>query len=208
MFKNRRTHPDESERVWTARDDNNDPRLTTSWFQPSNDTIQEQEKLLASTYFLVRQGGEFGERLRCVRCGGRHDYITLMCVEKPITGLANGLYAYYRALKEAVREADLTPQDAVRLQEITVVLRQMPDLSKVHPQMARQVVKDIGPSDMQIGAVSLGVLEGISPTQARRLVDKINERGIRPPYSLNPVTQAEVDRALEYKGLQFTRSRW
>lgn len=186
-----------------------DSRLKTSWFQPSDDTMKEQFEILGSMYYLVRQGAEFGERLRCTRCNNRHDYITLMCIEKPISGLANGLYAYYRALKEAKAEHELEEKDLVRLKEIKEVLMQMPDLSKTHPQLARQTVKDIGPSDLRIGAVSLGILEGISATDARRRADRINEQGIRPPFELNPIGQAEFDRALEYKGTpKYNRSRW
>lgn len=183
-------------------------RLKTSWFQPTNDTIKEQELILSQMFFIVRQGDAFGERLRCVECGARHDYITLKCIEKPISGLANGLYAYYRAIKDLQLETELSEGHRTRIEEIERVLMQMPDLSRVHPQLARQVVKDIGPSDLQLGAVSLGILEGISPTQARRLADKINERGIRPRFKLDTVSQAEIDRALEYRGIQFTRSRW
>ena len=185
-----------------------DHRLRTSWFQPTDETMKEQESILSNTYFLVKQGNEFGERLKCTVCGRRHDYITLMCVEKPISGLANGLYAYYRALKDAHVETELKPAQLTRLNEIYEVLQRMPDLSKVHPQLARKVVQDIGPSDLQIGAVSLGILEGISPTEARSLVERINYTGIRPSYTLNPVSQAEIDRALAYRGPQFTRSRW
>lgn len=185
-----------------------DTRLRTSWFQPTNDTMKEQDDLLSQMFYLVRQGDEFGERLRCVECNQRHMYITLKCIEKPISGLANGLYAYYRALKDTRAEHELTPSQHARLQEIQRVLMQMPDLSKVHPELARKMVKDIGPSDLQMGAVSLGILEGISPTKARQLVEKINESGIRPRYELNPVGQHEIDRALEYRGPQFTRSRW
>lgn len=200
MFNNHRT-------VWKQRSDA-ERRLTTSWFQPSNETMKEQDEILAHMYFLVRQGAEFGERLRCTRCNNRHDYITLMCVPKPITGLAGGLYAYYRALKEAKAEHELTPEQLTRLQEVRVLLNKMPDLSTVHPQMARKVVKDIGPSDLEMGAVSLGILEPISPTEARRLVEKINDEGLRPPYSLKKLDRAEVDRALEYSGPKFSRSRW
>lgn len=185
-----------------------DNRLRTSWLQPTNDTMKEQDELLSQMFYLVRQGDEFGERLRCVECNQRHMYITLKCVEKPISGLANGLYAYYRALKDNRAEQELSPSQHARLEEIHRVLMQMPDLSKVHPQLARKMVKDIGPSDLQMGAVSLGILEGISPTKARQLVEKINERGIRPRYELDPLGQHEIDRALEYRGPQFSRSRW
>lgn len=184
-------------------------RLMTSWFQPSNETIREQELILSNMYFLVLQGDTFGERLKCVECGGRHKYITLRCIEKPITGLTNGLYAYYRVVRDNNLENELNPGQRARFQEIQRTLSLMPDLSKVHPQLARQFAKDVGPSDLQLGALSLGILEGISPVEARRLVDKINEKGLKPPYRLSTVTQAEVDRALEYSGPpRFSRSRW
>ena len=185
-----------------------DNRLRTSWLQPTNETMKEQEVLLAQTYFLVLQGDEFGERLRCVRCNRRHNYITLMCIEKPISGLANGLYAYYRALKDSGAERNLKPSDLTRLEEIKNVLQQMPDLSKVHPLLARKMVQDIGPTDMKIGAVSLGILEGISPTHAHELENRINEVGIKPPFKLHDLNQAEIDRALEYSGPKYSRSRW
>lgn len=186
-----------------------DRRLKTSWFQPTPETLKEQDAILSQMYFLVRQGDAFGERLKCRECGARHNYITLRCVEKPITGLANGLYAYYRAIKDANLEKHLSPQNRTRFEEIQVALMNIPDLGSVHPMMARKLVTDIGPSDMQLGALSLGILEGISPTQARLLVEKINERGIKPPYTLDVPTQAEIDRSLEYRGTPtFTRSRW
>lgn len=185
-----------------------DPRLKTSWFQPANETMAEIEKLLANSYFLVRQGDEFGERLKCPRCGLRESYITFMCVPKPITGLFGGLYAYYRAFSDARRETDASPAQLTRFQQIKQILNSMPDLSHVHPLLARKVVKDIGSGDMLLGAVSLGILEPISRTEANRLVERINERGANPRYRLDPVKGYEVARALEYSGPKFTRSRW
>lgn len=183
-------------------------RFMTSWFQPLPETMKEVETLLANVFFLVKQGNEFGERLRCTECGRRHDYITLRCVPKPVTGLMNGLYAYYRAVKDFGVENSLSPSEQHRLLQVGQVLNQMPDLSSVHPQMARQLVKDIGPRDLQVGAVSLGLLEGISPTEARKLEEKINERGVRPPFKLAPVSVGDRTRSTEYRGLQYTNSRW
>lgn len=188
---------------------NRKPRkLTTSWFQPNITTLQEQDNILSHMYFLVKQGDVFGERLICRECGARHDYITLRCVYKPITGLANGLYAYYRAIKDHQLEGDLSPGNQARFAEIQAALQNMPDLATVHPSLARKLAADLGPSDLQLGALSLGILEGISPTEAHRLADKINEKGLKPRYELNPVNQQEIERALKYKGLRFTRSRW
>lgn len=199
-------------RVWTPRQNMNDTRLRTSWFQPSKETILEQEALLASMYFLVLQGDAFGERLKCTECGRRHDYITLRCIPKPITGLANGLYAYYRALADNYTLGELHPKDRDRLEQIQEVIGQMPDLASVHPQMARKLVTDIGPSDMKMGAVALGVLEGISETEAKRFEQQINDKGIKPRFRLAGVGQAELDRALQYRGVRdsmtSTRRRW
>lgn len=199
-------------RVWTPRQNMNDTRLRTSWFQPSKETILEQEALLASMYFLVLQGDAFGERLKCTECGRRHDYITLRCIPKPITGLANGLYAYYRALADNYTLGELHPKDRDRLEQIQEVIGQMPDLASVHPQMARKLVTDIGPSDMKMGAVALGVLEGISETEAKRFEQQINDKGIKPRFRLAGVGQAELDRALQYSGIRdrmtSTRRRW
>jgi hypothetical protein len=186
-----------------------DSRLKTGWLQPTENTIREQENILANMYFLVRQGDTFGERLKCVDCGGRHDYITLRCVPKPVNGLANGLYAYYRAIKDTGREHDLRPEEQTRFDTIIDLLMQMPDLSRTHPQLARQFVKDVGPKDAQLGAVSLGILEPISPTEARKLADDINTKGIRPRFELGIIQQHEVDRMLEYRGpKRYNRSRW
>lgn len=201
-----RISPRATRRIWTPPND--DHRFKTSWFQPSNDTMKEQEELLANMFFLVRQGSEFGERLRCTNCNGRHDYITLMCVYKPISGLANGLYAYYRAVKDAGISHTLKADAKERYDQIENLLSTIPDLSTIHPQLARKMVQDVGVSDLQLGAVSLGILEGISPTDAQRLVDKINEKGLRPPYALNKVPASDVTRALEYNGPKFSRSRW
>lgn len=201
-----------SSRIWTPTNPNPEIPLTTTWFQPSNETMAEQELLLSNMYFLVVQGDAFGERLRCIECNRRHDYITLRCIPKPITGMANGLYAYYRALSDNYRPGELSPANKLRLEQIKEVIGQMPDLASVHPEMARKVVQDIGPSDLKMGAVALGVLEGISPTEAKSFEQKINDKGIRPPFKLSVVQQAEIDRALQYRGIRdrmtSTRRRW
>lgn len=186
-----------------------DTRMKTSWFQPTMETVREADHILANMFFLVRQGDTFGERIRCTRCNQRHNYITLMCVNRPITGIVQGLYAYYRAIKDTGRDKELTPDEQTRFDMVFDALMQMPDLSNVHPQMARQVVKDIGPKDAQLGAIALGVLEPISPTEARQLAEKINMYGIRPPFVLEEPKQHEVDRMMEYKApSKYSRSRW
>lgn len=152
------------------------------WFIPSKESLDEQQNLLKSLFFLVRQGDAFGERLRCVRCNSRHDYITLMCVERPFSGLTRGLYAYYQAITQNNLVGNLSPQERARYNAIYNALSSdvSLDLAKSHPQMARQVTKGLGPSDMMMGAISFGLLEGIPKTYAMRLVDKINGRGLKP----------------------------
>lgn len=180
----------------------------TSWFQPSVETLRETDNILNHTYFLVLQGSEFGERLRCRECNRRHDYITLRCVPRPITGLMNGLYAYYRIVKDHGIEHQLSKEERTRLENITQILSTMPDLADVHPETARKLSKDMGANDLHVGAVSLGVLEGISPKEAKDLEDRINLRGIKPPFRLHPISATEQLRSAQYKGMQYTSSRW
>jgi hypothetical protein len=195
-------------RIWRPVDTPN--KFMTSWFQPDTEANRQLQILLSSIHFIVIQGDAFGERLRCVECGGRHNYITLKCIPKPITGLANGLYAYYRAAKDSGVEKNLSPQERHRLIQIEQVLQAMPDLANVHPELARKLVQDIGPRDMQIGAVSLGVLEPISPTQARKFANDINSKGVYPPFRLERPNAAEIGRSVEYRGLSYAShdSRW
>lgn len=47
----------------------------------------EMEKLARGRWFLLRNDGPHGERLRCGRCKGLHQYFTLACVERPFHGL-------------------------------------------------------------------------------------------------------------------------
>lgn len=154
------------------------------WFLIDKDTLKEQQRILSSMYFLLRQGDAFGERLKCVKCGNRHDYITLNCVERPFVGLMGGLYAYYRAIGDNALERSLTNERRSRLRGVRKIIRDMPDLSSVHPQLARQITLDTRANDLQMGAVALGMLEGIPPTLAHKLEERINARGIRPKFVL------------------------
>lgn len=154
--------------------------IARPWFLPSQEVLDAQRQLLNNTYFLVKQGDAFGERLRCTRCGRRHDYITLMCVEQPFTGMTGGLYAYYRAITDNKLENDLNPQERSRFHQVTSALGGMQDISRMHPELARKITSGLGPTDMQLGAISYGVLEGIAAVHAAALVRKINDRGLRP----------------------------
>ena len=172
------------------------PPVAKSWLLDVVETLHEQYRLLNSIYFLVRQGDTFGERLRCVKCNGRHDYITLNCIERPFPGITGGLYAYYHLIKDNGLERFMSPEERSRYDGIVEMLDDIPDLSKTHPRMARELVKDLGPSDLKAGALSLGVLEGISEVDARRRVMKINDRGLRPKLvlsDLNPYDKIRLE---------------
>lgn len=154
--------------------------LVRAWFDPSIQAQREQYKLLTSIYFLIKQGDVFGERLKCVKCGGRHNYITLNCIERPFTGLTKGLYAYYQAVKDHGIAEHLNEAEVSRYRSMERSLNQMPDIGLSHPEMAKQITKELGPSDALIGALALGILEGISSIMAHKLVQKINDRGLKP----------------------------
>lgn len=168
------------------------------WFLPDKQTLEEQRKILSSIFFLVKQGDVFGERLRCTRCNNRHNYITLMCVERPITGLYQGLYLYYRAIKDHQLERELNPAQRARYDGIVTALGKIPNLGSMHPQTARQIMAKMGPSDMEVGALSLGVLEGIAPRHAAQLVQRINDRGLKPKLVLEMPNGIEVHRTSRY----------
>lgn len=158
------------------------------WFLPSREAIASQNKVLASVFFLVRQGG-LGERLRCDPqkggCGGRHQYLTLRCVERPFSGLTGGLYAYYRAVGDHDLVKDLPPAERARYEGIGEALGQlgeMPDLATTDPRTARAL--GLKPGDSQIGALAMGILDPVPMSLARRLVARINEKGLKPPLVL------------------------
>lgn len=169
------------------------------WFLMDEAMVREQRRLLSSVYFLVRQGDAFGERLKCVKCGERHDYITLNCIERPFTGLIGGLYASFRVIGDNGLERTLRPEQRSRLRGVRKILNDMPDISKAHPQLARQMAKDLAPNDLQMGAVAIGLLEGIPATLAQRLADRINERYIRPPFRLAPPSMLDLERAKRWR---------
>ena len=142
---------------------------------------QERQRILAGQYFLVRIAGNagYGDTMRCGRCRRLHQYLTLMCVERPVIGLTRGLYAYYRTMSEKGVEQLLAPQDRMRINQIARVLGNQRDLAESHPYTARQL-GDLG--DMDVGAIALGLLEPIQADTARRLVEKINSRGVKPTF--------------------------
>src|SRR4051812_7659624 len=85
---------------------------------PTPEQIAARERRLLSTYFLVRIDG-LGERGKCRRCGRKHEYFTLMCVERPWCGIDGGLFGYYQTLGAQPRE-QLSPTQQARLKVLDV----------------------------------------------------------------------------------------
>lgn len=161
------------------------------WFYPDAETEAERERILRSRFFLVRIGGN-GDVWRCRRCQGRHDYLTLMCVPQPFSGLGRGLYAYWKTVGAAGRLDDLRPSDRARLADLDRAFGPaagLPDLQTSHPETARTLAVD--ERDADLGAYSfvasvqtstaLGVVEPITKAEAARFVRRINLRGLKPP---------------------------
>lgn len=81
--------------------------------------VQEREiqRIARARWFLLRNDGGHGERLRCGRCGGRHAYFTLACIERPFHGLEEIV-----GLIRKIEGRDLV-FDAVRLGTIEPITR-------------------------------------------------------------------------------------
>lgn len=47
----------------------------------------EIDAIARGHWFLIRNDGAWYERLKCGRCGAKHAYFTLACVERPFHGL-------------------------------------------------------------------------------------------------------------------------
>lgn len=160
------------------------------WFLPHPEIWKEQQRILASHYFLVNIAGNngVGEALICDPkkggCGGKHRYITLRCVEQPFSGITGGIYAYWRAIGDNGLANHLAPAERARFDAATNVLAGVPDLAVSHPELARSMTRGLAANDALVGAVALGVLEPVPVTLARRYADRINSRGCRPRFTL------------------------
>lgn len=158
--------------------------ITIPWWVISPETEKRKRELLANQFFLLRQG-ELGELLKCTRCGTKHRYFTLMCIERPFDGLKEGLLAYYHHVGKYGGEKFLSSIELRRYEEIGKVVGRIGgqrDLSDGHPQTARTL--KTGDNDYDIGAVSLGLLEPITARKAEALAWNINARGLKPPFRL------------------------
>lgn len=154
-------------------------------FVMSPEETAERDKLLAARYFLVRQGS-LGEIFRCKRCNVRHAYMTLMCVERPFSGIAEGLWAYFQTVGTPEALARMTTAERRRLGQVTAFFappgNDLPDLATLHPRFARGM--RVPERDALTGAVPLGILDEIPRSLAQRYVTQINTRGLKPPLVL------------------------
>lgn len=160
-----------------------EPRLVAApdpWLMPTPEMIAARERIMRGEYFLVRNDGDLGERLRCKRCNGRHAYLTLMCVEQPFQGIGDGLFAFWHAAGAHGSQQYLSEGGRRLYDEIDRKLG--PDFAATHPHLTRSL--NIDPADVHFGALSLGTLEPITKADAQRRVWRINALGCRPPLSL------------------------
>lgn len=138
--------------------------------------IAERDRLLASRYFLCRQGS-LGEIFRCRRCNGRHQHLSLMCISRPFSGVAEGLWGYLQAAGTPQAMARMTPAERATVERITRLFGSPApavDLATSHPEMARSI--GVAERDIFRGSVPLGILEEIPASLAQRYVTHINSR--------------------------------
>lgn len=149
----------------------------------------ERDRLLAARYFLVKQG-TLGEIFRCRRCNVRHGYMTLMCVERPFSGIAEGLWAYFQTVGTPEALKQMNRDERVRLNQVKALFAPpgaaLPDIATLHPRFARGM--RVSERDAQTGAVPLGILEPIPASLAQRYVARINAAGLKPPLMLPGLT--------------------
>lgn len=148
-------------------------------WSPGLDAILERERQLRGRFFVVRIGGNagLGELWRCKRCRGRHDYLTLNCVERPFSGLDQALYAMYQQAGDLAAVRSLGPnQRTQRAGQIGALVPAVPDLARLHPETAARIARErkLDAFDVEIGGLKLGRVEQIPRSLAQRLLDKVN----------------------------------
>lgn len=147
---------------------------------PSAEEIAARERLLAQTFYLVRQD-LLGERARCKKygaCNAKHTYLTLMCIDRPWSGVTEGLYGLWHAAG-AGKDLDSLPEESRdKIRRLTQHFGG--DLADSHPRTASGIVTTDA-SVIEYGAELIGTLEPISRQKAQSLLWRINARGLRPP---------------------------
>lgn len=155
------------------------PSITRLLLTPAQQ--KARARLLAGRYFLVNMRlGEIGEIFRCSRCRGKHDRFTKYCLDRPFSGLGGALYAYVQTLAPMREIGALPPVVRARVDRLARLFNAHGvDLADSHPQLARHLGAapgQHGQGDLDVGMVSLGLVERIEPKDAQRLLDRINTR--------------------------------
>jgi hypothetical protein len=146
-----------------------------------------REQLRMSGFYLIRIAGN-GEVMRCRRCDAKHTHMTLMCIERPFQGIRDPLMAYYQHFGaegaiESFTEPELKRYRAIQ-QYLGKTFENIPDYASAHPLSARAL--DTAEEEIDIGAITLGVLDPIDAPKAYRLANRINGRGLKPPLVFAP----------------------
>ena len=137
---------------------------------------RDRQRLLASSYFLVRISGQW-DRWRCRNCHGHHPYLTLRCIEQPFSGLTGGMYAVWHTLGAQEVLPTLSPAQRAKLDRLATIFSGV-DLARSHPRTVRGLA--VAETDGDLGAIALGLLEPVSKAYAQALVDRINIY-LKPP---------------------------
>lgn len=158
--------------------------VVPAWVE-SAEMASARRRIVRSRFFLVSlRGGQMGERLRCGRCGGKHDYLTRYCLELPFSGLMGSLWAYV-ATTSGVDLDTLDPAAAARLVGLRMLMGgdRPRDLATSHPATARALRRSMADPtlpadryDIDVGAVAVGVIDPLEVGDAQRLLDAINTR--------------------------------
>jgi hypothetical protein len=129
------------------------------------EVVAERERRKANSWFLLRNNGEAGERWRCSRCNGKHEYFSLQCLPRPWNGLVEALFAFIQ-----------TVPDDPRVPRISMPIM---NLAERHPQTMKLLKAD--PEAQELFALSIGIAEPISAVRAKLFIEAINSTGLRPP---------------------------
>lgn len=148
-------------------------------WSPDPAVIQERDNLHRNSFFLLRIAGNdgVGEVWRCKRCRGRHSYMTASCIERPFNGLDQVVHALYQQAGDLAAVESVGPNGRQTIKQALLrEIADVPDLSTMHPHMARQQAAQthLTAFSIEIGGVPLGRVEEIPRTFAQRLLDKIN----------------------------------
>lgn len=141
------------------------PGTRVGGFLEPPEIVAAREREKANSWFLLRNNGEAGERWRCGRCNAQHPYFSLMCLPRPWNGLVEALFAFVQTVPEDPR----TPR----------MILPLANIAERHPHTTRLLSGD--PEAQELFAISIGVVEPITPARARLFIQAINSTGLTPP---------------------------